>query len=109
MANGSHGCGPADTRGHQQCKHGQDGDQALLMQRRLIFVVCDGAPDVTGLHDMDEFCAGTACLSSIDNCYTYCDLVVNELCCQDFRRERYKLPSLQSAQNLLYCSHVHKA
>jgi tRNA (cytidine32/guanosine34-2'-O)-methyltransferase len=22
------------------------------MERRLIFVVCDGAPDVTGLHDM---------------------------------------------------------
>jgi len=80
-----------------------------LMERRLIFVVCDGAPHVTGLHDMDEFCAGTACLSSIDNCYTYCDLVVNELCCQDFLRERYKLPSLQSAQNLLYCSHVCKA
>jgi hypothetical protein len=67
------------------------------MERRLIFVVCDGPPHVTGLHDMDEFCAGTACLSSIDNCYTYCDLVVNEL------------PSLQSAQNLLYCSHVCKA
>lgn len=49
------GRGGSDGGGKRGKGDDDDGDKKSSSSSRAQLVVCDGAPDVTGLHDMDEF------------------------------------------------------
>ncbi|KAI8561801.1 hypothetical protein RHMOL_Rhmol04G0369700 [Rhododendron molle] len=69
-------------------------------------VVCDGAPDVTGLHDMDEFVQSqlilavqfdsSICLTGINNSYSHTQGRW-KVYCKDIPGKRYKSPLLSEA------------
>ncbi|KAL6528619.1 hypothetical protein OROMI_029264 [Orobanche minor] len=63
-------------------------------------VVCDGAPDVTGLHDMDEFVQSQLILAWINDSYAHTKSRW-EVYCKNIPRKRHQSPLLSGSTNMV--------